>query len=140
MKDQLGPCTRTKRSSRTERNKRNALGISSILPHIIPPPTQIEPTLGVLHAEKNDEQAEPDAGVEPRRQDVVVPHPPPEMNPPHIKVEYKPNDSPRRVVDSRGRWDSTYACEENRDVDVSPDGEWVSPGEEVEWNRSHGTD
>ena len=91
-----------------------------------------------MDAEEDDQQAKPDARIEPSREDVVVPHPPSEVVPAHKEVKEEADDCPHCVVDARGWRDGSSAAEEDRHVDIAPEGEGEAPGEEVQWDGSDG--
>jgi hypothetical protein len=96
------------------------LSIEKILT-CITPPFYIEPALGILHGEKDDNHAQSDASVECSRQNVIVSHPPSEVEAADTVVEDESDQGPRRVIDSTARGDGPNTCKENWNIDVSPE-------------------
>src|SRR5262249_49327214 len=106
------------------------------LHYIIPPPLQHNPALRILQPKENHNHTNRHARIQRSRQNVIIPHPPPEMVPPHNIVEDEPRYGPRGVVEPcRGR-DRTDAGEEDGDVDVAEEGKRIPTGEEEERDRS----
>lgn len=55
-------------------------------------------------------------------------------------IEHEASDSPRRKIDTGGRWHPTQARETDGNIDVAPEGKGVATGEEVQWDGSKATD
>ena len=56
----------------------------------------------------------------------------------NVVLEDSANGEPCRVVDARCRWHGSNAGKEDRDIDVSPEGQWVPPSQEVERDGEEG--
>lgn len=134
------PCRRTEGLPGGKRIQRCAISVGGVRPDRVAPPVKCEASLGVLHREEDDHDTQGDASVQSGRQNVVVAHPPSEVVAPDQKVEHEPGEGPGRVVYAGRGGDALDAGEEDRDVDISPEGEGVATGEEVEWHGQNGTD
>lgn len=111
-----------------------------MLPEGVTPPVERDSTFRHLKKEEDDYHAERDACVETSGEDVVVAHPPPEVVAAHTPLEYEADNCPRREVDAIGRRHGANACEEHRDVYISPVRERVTASEVVEGDGEEGTD
>jgi hypothetical protein len=103
----------------------------------ITPPVDFEPT--ILHSEENEDHAHSDASVKCSRENVVISHPPSEVEAADAVVEDEADDRPGYIVDSAAGGNGTNTSEENWDVDVSPERQGEATSKEVEWNGGNST-
>jgi len=75
--------------------------------------------LGVLEYEKDQHCRYGNARIERRRQNVVVLRPPRKISPPNNILEDETNNTPRNVVDSRGRRNVSSTIEEDGEATMS---------------------
>jgi hypothetical protein len=116
------------------RVERSAQRIGRVHPDVIAPPIDDVSVRGINHTEKDNDHPYSNTRVECGGEDVIVAHPPPEVIAPNPVVENESGDGPGCVVHACGGKKDTNAREENGDVDVTPQGKWVTTCEEVEWN------
>lgn len=93
-----------------------------------------------MHAEEDNDHADGDASVECGRKDVVVPHPPSEVEPADAIVEDESDNGPRRVINPTTGRDSTNTSEEHGHVNVAPEGQGEAASKEVEGHGGKGSD
>ena len=96
------------------------MGIRRVLPYIIAPPVEVDTAFRYLQGKEYDDEAEDDACVEPRSKQVIVPHPPTEMEASHEPLEEATNKDPRSVVHAIDGWNAVGCSQCDRDVDVAP--------------------
>ena len=104
----------------TECLQRHHIRVRGILIYIVAPPFDVETALGQLHGKENDDEAEYDAGIESHRGEIIVSHPPTEVEASHEPLEDETRQDPRREVYAVGRWDAVGRDQRNRDIDVAP--------------------
>jgi len=116
-----------------ECHERDAIGICGVLPNGVAPPVERNTSARELQAEKDEDYSDRYAGIKRGREQVVEAQPPTEMPAAHDVLEDESSCEPRGVVDTgRGR-ESVGTIEEDRKVDVSQPGPWVTTGGVVEW-------
>ena len=114
------------------------LGCQDIIRTRIAPPLHFEPALGILHSEEEDDHAQTDAGIQCCGENVVVSHPPSEVEATDIVIEDEADHSPRREVESAAKGNCADISEEKWDVNVSPERQGEATSQEVEWNWANG--
>ena len=110
------------------------------MPNGVAPPVQLNTTFRQHEDEEDNDTADDNTRVEGSSEDVVVTHPPPEVEAAHEPLEEGANHEPRGEVDSGGRWHDTGRGEEKRHVDVAPDTAGIPSSQEVEGNGRDGSD
>jgi hypothetical protein len=134
------PGGETEADLRVDRDERHCRRIECVLPYGVAPPDEVDTSLGVDDGEEHDDDAERDASVEGSGEDVVVAHPPAEVEATHKPLEDERDGEPGREVDpGRGRH-RARAVEEHGHVHVTPDGVRVAACEEVEGDRADGAE
>jgi len=136
----LRPGFRTYGLIRLQKAERSAHRIRGLHPPGIAPPIDIEATLRILDGEEDNDQAQRDASIEGSRQDVVVTHPPSEVESTHEEVENEAHKGPRRIIDSCGGRHGTNTSEADWDIDKSPERQRESTSEDVKWYGTQNAD
>lgn len=134
-------CSGCRPERRVGRNQEewHAHSVVRVLPDGVPPPVEGESAFDVLQEEENEHEGEGEAGVERSGEDVVVAHPPPEVEATHEPLEEAANHDPRGVVDTRCRRHLAKTGEKDGSVDISPKGVRVLARKKVKWNGKDGT-
>ena len=86
------PCTRSKNLTSRDRLDRYHLGIRRVLPYVIAPPAEVN--TAQLQGKEDDDGANDDACVEPRSKQIIVPHPPTEVEASREPLEDETNNDP----------------------------------------------
>jgi hypothetical protein len=73
-----------------------------------------------LQGKENEDEGEYDARIESHRGEIIVSHPPTEVETPHEPLEDETRQDPRRKVYAVERWDAVGRYQRNRDIDVAP--------------------
>lgn len=78
----------------TECFQRYHFRVRSILPYIVAPPADIDAAFRQLKGKENDDEAEYDAPIESHRGEIIVSHPPTEVEAPHEPLEDESRQDP----------------------------------------------
>ena len=106
----------------------------------IAPPIDGKATLWILDGEEDNDHTKRDASIESGRQDVVVTHPPSEVEPTDKVVKDKAHKAPRRIIDSCRRRHGIKTGEADWDIDESPERQRESTSEDVKWYGGQNAD
>ena len=134
------PNRRTKEPPRSVRVRiRNPHGRIQII-HIVirdtNPPPRRHTRIRQIHRQDDDNGANSQAGIQPRRGDVIETHPPPSVLVPNVLVENEPHDPPREVIDRCSRRDLSTAAEDERSGQIAPRAAGKRASERVKEDRS----
>jgi hypothetical protein len=115
----------------TEYLQRHHIRVRSILPYVVAPPVDVETAFGQLQGKENDDEAHYDARIESHSGEVIVSHPPTEVEAPHEPLKDATGYDPRRKVYAVRRWDAAGRDQRNWDINVAPERARTATSEEV---------